>query len=642
LTALGAIGYYTSPTIRVTCISRFRRGASGDPRGCTVSVLSHRGRLSLISAASGLAVVFSIGAGGSLSRVSASNSGAGTSVATGAVPANAVSEVDCNGLSPKYKPVKTDFGGLCTDPIHIYDGWTSKFYDNGRYIGHDEPSVKFISSAPGSAVTQTYVMQLATDPHATPTATSPKVSDYAELSPAPWFGLPICDPKSYPQNPCTPDSDTNSGLISDPNAAGSAFMELQFYPPGYQPFVDAPSCDATHYCAALTIDSLEYTFNFASVNPNCVEPVNFAYLQTNGVPAGPPSPQLTNIATFTPNAKTLMMNPGDVLAVTITDTTNGLLTRVHDVTTGKTGFIVASAANGFMNTNIADCSGTPFNFHPEYSSAKQQNQVPWAALEGGVLMEDELGHFEPCSSVTNSFPVNDTFPGGSTFSDANVYQTCQGGFEASSSGEGPCDPTTGNCTNPTTENGATCPKDNFTTGVNCEFSDAFCMPAGPRTIVNNGVPETVKWPIAGCQQNVFQNGDLDFDGTSYNLDWPDGSRNHPTSFQYIGPFDAHGNTYPTVQFETDVAASEILCNVATGVGCNAPPTGATFYPFWTIGRPGAGGVDCVWNFGNVIRGTTLEAFGGAAEYGSSDVARYGGTLASSPMPNPQFSGRCRR
>ena len=47
--------------------------------------------------------------------------------------------------------------------------------------------------------------------------------------------MPICDPKSYPQNPCTPDSDTNSGLISDPNAAGSAFMELQFYPPGFTP-----------------------------------------------------------------------------------------------------------------------------------------------------------------------------------------------------------------------------------------------------------------------------------------------------------------------------------------------------------------------------------------------------------------------
>ena len=120
----------------------------------------------------------------------------------------------------------------------------------------------------------------------------------------------MCDPKSYPQNPCTPDSDTNSGSISDPNAAGSAFMELQLYPPGYTPFVDSESCSATKWCAALTIDSLECNFNFATCNTNCEEPVNFAYLQTNGVPAGPPSPQLTDVSTFLPNAQHADDQPG--------------------------------------------------------------------------------------------------------------------------------------------------------------------------------------------------------------------------------------------------------------------------------------------------------------------------------------------
>ena len=64
----------------------------------------------------------------------------------------------------------------------------------------------------------------------------------------------------------------------------------------------------------------------------------------------------------------------------------------------------ASAANGFTDTNMSDCSGTPFTFHAEYSTAAQQNQVPWAALEGGVLMEQEIGHFEACNSVTNQDP----------------------------------------------------------------------------------------------------------------------------------------------------------------------------------------------------------------------------------------------
>ena len=66
-------------------------------------------------------------------------------------------------------------------------------------------------------------------------------------------------------------------------------LELQFYPPGYGPFIDPASCDTTHWCAALTIDSLESQFNFANLNPNCEEPVNFAFLQRNGVPAGPPA-----------------------------------------------------------------------------------------------------------------------------------------------------------------------------------------------------------------------------------------------------------------------------------------------------------------------------------------------------------------
>jgi hypothetical protein len=482
----------------------------------------------------------------------------------------------------------------------------------------------------------TYVNKLGADPKGKPTV-SPNakhsVSDYAELSPAPWFGLPICDPGSYPQNPCKPDSDSNSGAISNPNAAGSAFMELQFYPPGYQPFVDAPSCDAKHWCAALTIDSLESQFNFANLNTACEEPVNFAFLQRNGVPAGPPSPQLADVSTFTPNHETLMMNQGDTVATTIRDTPQGLLASVTDLTTHQTGSIVASGKNGFMNTNYKTCAGTPFNFHPEYNTAKQQNQVPWAALEGGVLMQQEIGHFETCSSVTNSYPYTASYSGGQTFSDPNTAQTCVGGTEGKGkAGEGPCNASTGVCQNATTEGGAACPSDNFTSGNLCEYSDMTCAPAGPRPINVNGAAETVSWPIAGCQDNYFQNGDLDFDGASYLKDWPDGSPNHPTSFAYRGPV-SHGKTYPKIQFETDLAGSEANCNVTTGAACTAPPTGAKFYPFWTLGNGGSLG--CVWHFGNVIAGQTSKTFGKDAQYGTADIARYGGTLASPVIANPQ-------
>lgn len=545
------------------------------------------------------------------------------------------SMMDCNGHSPKYKSVKP-MGSLCTDPLAYYHGKTYRFRDNGVYVGHDEPSVKFISSEAGSANNMSYVMRLAKDPVANPTVhrSANAITHYAELSPAPWFGLPICDGKSYPQNPCTPDSDSNGSAFSDPNGAGSAFLELQFYPPGFTPFVDSASCDAHHWCVAVTIDSLECTFGFATCNNNCIEPVNFAYLQTNGVPAGPPSPQLTSVNTFTPNAQTLELNGGDQLVVNIHDTSNGLYTGVTDLNTGQTGYMVASGANGFMNTNIADCSGTPFNFHPEYSSALQQNQVPWAALEGGVLMENEIGHFEPCSSVTNSLPFTDNANGG-TFSDTQ-YQTCVGGFEGKGQvGEGPCDLNTGNCGSASTEGDLPCPSNNFASGFSCEYSDASCFPAGSRTVTTNGVNSTVTWPIAGCQANYIQNGDLDYDGSSYVADWPNGSGNHPTSFQYIGPFTNGLDTYPQIQFETDGPASEANCNVGTGAGCTIPPLGPgnapTFYPFWTLSK------GCLWNFGNTIPGRTAQSFGGPAEYGTPDIAIFGGTSTSAVLSNPQLS-----
>lgn len=611
--------------------------------------------------------------------------GSGQPQATGIAP-NSVNELDCNGFSNTYKSVKPDLGGLCTDPLTppgasgSYGTQATRFYDNGHYIGHDEPSVKFISGEPGSGDNMTYYMRVASDPGGTPTAyPGPNnTTDYAELSPAPWFGLPICDPLSYPQNSCTPQSDSNLGGITDANAAGSAFLEVQLYPPGFTPFATAPSCDPTHWCAALTIDSLEATYGFAAINPACEEPVNFAYLQTNGVPAGPPSPQLTDSATFTPNGHTLLINGGDVLRLTIqdvpvpkfTETVDGqtysvpaglaLETSVDDLTTHRSGSMIASAANGFMNTQgIVDgavnpgCPGQPFNFTAEYSTASTQNQVPWAALEGGVLMEQEMGHFEVCSSVSDPLPQ----PG-----DADVYQVCNGGSEGSgnTAPEQGCSLTTGDCPGATTEDGLACPappgssEPNFKEGLSCEYSDALCMPKGPRPISNDGSTTTADWPVAGCQDDYFQNGDLDFDGTSYQPDWPDGRSNHPTSFEYLGPF-TNGQPYPQVQLETDILASEGFCSTTTGLGCSVPPVGAAFYAFWSIGRarggpggmaaalgqqPGMSRGSCVWNFGNVIPGTTVNNLGMDSEYGTADLLRYGGTAIGPTMANPQLAQSC--
>jgi hypothetical protein len=356
-----------------------------------------------------------------------------------------------------------------------------------------------------------------------------------------------------------------------------------------------------------------------------------------------------------------MMNQGDSLRVSISETPDGLRTQIDDLSTGQSGFMVASIANGFMNTNFSDCSGTPFAFHAEYSTARPENQVPWAALEGGVLMEDELGHFETCSSVSDPYP-SFVFP-----FDPTVGQTCHGGSEgADAVGEGPCvldSPTNfGECTNPTTEGGGACPSTNFLDGLNCEYSDGPCFQAGPRPVdpsVTTGHVSTITWPIAGCGTGVTQNGDLDFDGTSYLPDYPDGTSNHPTTFRYAGPFQANGQPYPQIQFETNVAASELDCSFDDGEGCTALPDGAAFYPFWSIGnqaRPtgfpasvnsgnSSGNTNrgslCLWNFGNDIAGTTTNDFGGTAEYGTPDVSRFAGTLTSPVISNPQLGGDCK-
>jgi hypothetical protein len=365
------------------------------------------------------------------------------------------------------------------------------------------------------------------------------------------------------------------------------------------------------------------------------------------VPAGPPSPQLSDVNSLIGNRDTLKLNPGDDLKVSVTDPAAGFTTTVRDLTTGQTGYMVASAANGFMNTNIADCTGTPFTFHAEYSTASQQNQVPWAALEGGVLMQQEIGHFETCNSVTNQVGYSVTDPNGQSYSDPNVYQTCAGGSEGpAATGEGPCTATLG-CVNATTE-GPTgpqaCSTNDPASGALCEFADGYCFPKGSRPVVINGAAAKETWPVAGCLQTEFQNGDLDFDGTPYQSGtWPNGTSNQPTVTEYAGPFQANGKPYPTVQFETDVAGSESLCTVTTGAGCTAPPGGANFYPFYSLtSAQHLFGQGCTWNFGNVIPGVTTQTFGKDAEYGTSDVARYGGTVISAPMANPEYAGSCAR
>jgi len=499
-----------------------------------------------------------------------------------------IGNLDCNGYSPVQRPVKP--GGMICAEVHGFPG--GNLEDNGHYIGHDEPTVQFYSNRPGSSSNVTYVQTLPRDPSKPPTVNGPNkdVTHFFELMPTLWYAMALCDPNSYPLLPCKPDSDTNSPHGNYPGG-GAAFLELQFYPPGFAPFADGISCDNAHWCAALTIDSLECQAGFAVCNNKCVEPINFAFIQTNGVPTGPPSPQLANLNTATPNQRTLLMNPGDKLQIRIFDNkkAGALETQVRDLSSGRTGFMLASASNGFMNTSIADCSGTPWSFRPLYSTAKTINQGGWAAANINVAYE--VGHFTPCTRLQGFAPI----PVGN-FKDAS-WKFCLGPYER----RGP-------------------PDGSHPSG---ERNDAPCFKAGDTHGQLNSDPNLV----TGCT-----GADLDYDGTSYWPDWPNSVKPNmwPSALTIQQPTTGNGAGYSQMQFLTDNPATNNRCNSATGSGCVLPPRQAPghFYPYWTQATvKGA----CVWEFGQMPNGNS---FGKEKQYGKFTTALGLAEFASRIRPNP--------
>jgi hypothetical protein len=456
---------------------------------------------------------------------------------------------------------------------------SEEVFGEGNYVGHDEPSLLFYSNKPGSGTRQRYELTLPKDP---PPKVIPGRSWTIQLRPTFWFGVAVCDTQSYPVqiSTCKPGSDDN---IVDPkvspNHPGTAFVEVQFYPPGFVRQFDGFSCDATKWCAALTIDSLaEDPVNGTFLNDACqavglvgVEPVNFAYLTRNGVPQGPPDPvHFDFVKSGAPDpAKALFMNQGDRLSLTMKDTAHGLRVQVDDHTTGQSGFMVASAANGFAQVKYApnpstECTAIPYDFHPMYSTSSERTTVPWGAHTYNVAFSDEIGHFDYCTEITGG-------PGGN----------CTG-LEGVPGDQEPAD-----------------------------ADDTYCFDKSFST----------RYQISGCLDT-----NSGFDGTSYKRLWPDGNtRLHPTSVYFTRALTGqHFDTdYQRIAFEADLPRIEApdlggTCDRDTGVGCTLIPTTddgtpADFYPFYSKGQLHG---TCTWGFGDRIRGFTRNDFGGVFQYGS--------------------------
>ena len=465
--------------------------------------------------------------------------------------------------------------GLCSEIANPQDFWGS------WYVGHDEPSLLFYSNRPGAGNDMTYTMKIPSDPRG---AYSPSKSYNIELRPAFWFGMAMCDTQSYPEqvSTCQPDSDSNAvDVTQSTKHPGTAFMELQFYPPGWVKQFDAYSCDPRKWCAALNIDSLaEDPINGTTLNATCqskilggIEYVNFAYLTRNGQPQGPPNPlQFDVVGSGDPGPNVLYMNQGDTVTVSLHDSAHGLVTTVHDETTHQSGSMTASAANGFGQIQYAptgtSCNEIPYDFHPEYSTSSPKTTVPWAAHSYNVAFSDEIGHFDFCTSI---------------------------------------DPTTGSCNGLEGAPGDQEPADG---------DDNFCFSAS----------QSLLYPITGCTDT----NDPGFDGTSYLKDWPDGSPKHPTSVLFSSPLIDGSVPYSQAAFEADLPRIEAadlggVCVRTTGSGCVNPPltddgTPAAFYPYFSTVRTtghGRDGGGCMWGIGSTLP-HTINDFGGnsTTEFGS--------------------------
>jgi hypothetical protein len=339
---------------------------------------------------------------------------AGASAAPKGTPASppaASGGLDCNGYSPVQRSLAPRYL-QCSDIRSLEEG--HGFEDNGNYTGHDEPMTQFFSDTPGSGNSFQYTVTLPVDPAGAPDGSfGPPIVD-GQLEVAPWFSMVVCDTQSWPEadnQTCTPDSDSNIQVPPQPDHAPAAFLELQFYPP----YTNA--CGA-QWCSALTIDSVQINFDFSQLNPNCVEPVNFAFLTHSGAPVGPPGPDQWTNDTFTMTPDVLAMNGGDRVRASIHDTPGGLIAKVKDLTTGEAGRMKASVPHGFRQI-VWDpagftCNGRPYAFHPMYDTAAAPTQdgqptawAGWSAHTGNIAMSSEIGHAEPADGDKDDHGCSD-------------------------------------------------------------------------------------------------------------------------------------------------------------------------------------------------------------------------------------------
>jgi hypothetical protein len=536
---------------------------------------------------------------GALSVAAASLTAAGSAAAVSHAPASHtpffIHRLKTHPALGTHMAINCEYSVLCTELANPQEAF------GNEYVGHDEPANVFFSNRPGSGNNNQYNLILPHDP----SPSNPGAKSYQfELNGTFWLGMVMCDTQSYPNqiSTCTPNSDSNIlDPATSPKHAGAAFMELQFYPPGWIPWptwavaAGASACDPTRWCVALNIDSLsENPVTGQLNNPAClntvgVEPINFAFVTKNGVAQAPANPVQSTLATFTPDpAKDLFMNSGDHIQVTEHDTPSGFKVILDDQTTGQAGFMTASAANGFAQVKFdptgTSCQAIPYNFHPMYSTSSPQTRAIWASHGFNIGFSSEIGHFENCTGPT---PIPPT-PFG-VDSSGNPIACPAGNFEGI---------------------GGTRPTDQ---------DDSFCFPGSLALVVK----------VSGCTAT-----NTGFDSFDYQPVWPDGNTAiHPEPVLFSSPLtgSSYDIQYSQSAFETNLPRLEGGTCRASGTGCTLFPTTdtgqpAAFYPFYSAFLSQNGNADgCLWGFGNSMPGGN--DFGRNNQYGPvvpNNYIKFGG------------------
>ena len=441
---------------------------------------------------------------------------------------------------------------MCADPYSTL---------GDEYVGHDEPSVLFKSDVPGSGNDVTYVIVPDGPERAADRVRRRWRTWNFQLRPTFWFGMTLCDTESAPDftKTCTPDSDANDLVGTNPAAAdyigkhpGNAYMELQFYGPGYVPQFEGFGCTATQYCAAMTIDSLTLrtrTPGSRTTRPatttSSAEPSRSTgrTSRRTACPRRPPtrcspgrSRARTSPRSIPTTPKDLMMNPGDRIRIHMHDTAAGFRVDLIDLTTGQSGSMTASVANGFghilYQPTSTTCHMAPYAFHPEYSTGNPRGNT-WSAHTYNVAFSDEIGHFENCLKIDANF--NCAKPG--------------------SQDKGSLDPDDGN---------------------------NFCVPGTDSLAVK----------INGCftATVIGMHSPTSWTGREPTRTSRQDQALHPSPVLFTSAITNNGSTnYSTVAFEADLPRIEAsdsqdnppFCDRTTGENCVNPPNGAQFYPFYS-------------------------------------------------------------